>query len=231
MNISQLKSDVDFLCGSTSATYADTDKIRNINIAYQDVARLIWDSEGTWQYDDSNSTTLPIAKTTLVHAQQDYTLPSTAQRILNVSVKDSSGNFWKLQPIDIQDFTLAPSEEFKTPGLPIYYDLIGRSIMLYPAPASGAVTLASGMSVYVDRDVIEFATTASTTIPGFATPFHRILSYAAAIDFTQDSGVKDRLVSQRARLEAGLVKFYSRRAVESPSRIKPASQKRWRQYT
>jgi len=45
MTISEIKSDIDFLCGSTSATYLDADKIRNVNIAYQDVARVIWESD------------------------------------------------------------------------------------------------------------------------------------------------------------------------------------------
>lgn len=45
MNVTQLKSDIDFLCGSTSGTYPDADKIRNMNIAYQDVARVIWESD------------------------------------------------------------------------------------------------------------------------------------------------------------------------------------------
>lgn len=231
MNITQLKSDVDFLCGSTSGTYPDADKIRNINIAYQNVATEIWRSADGWQYDDTNQTTLPWAKTTMVHNQQDYTLPSTAQFIHRLEVKDSSGNWTKLRPLDMSDVSIALPEYQETAGIPIYYDLVGRSLMLYPAPSSAYCTLASGLAVYVDRDVIEFPVTATTTTPGFATAFHRILSYAAAIDFVQDKAEKDRLIALKTQLEQNMKNTYSRRNVERPSRIRPRGSNRGsRQY-
>jgi hypothetical protein len=231
MNIQEIDNDVDFLCGSTSASYPVADKRRNENIAYQDVARLIWQSAGGWQFDDSNATTLPVARTTLVHNQQDYTLPSTCQRVEEVVVKDSGGTWNKLKPFDIHDTTIAPEEYMGDSGMPIYYDLIGRSIMLYPTPSSAYCTMASGMGVYVNRDVTEFPVTAGTGYtPGFATPFHRILSYATAIDFTQDNSERNLLVQLKTRLEQGLINFYAKRDVENTPSIKPRSKKLWRQY-
>lgn len=230
MNITNIKSDIDFLVGSTSATYTDVNKIRNINISYQDVARLIWESDGAWQYDDSNATTLAEAKTTMVHNQKDYSLPSTTQRIEAVIVKDSNGNWVKLKQFDIHDVNVALPEFQETPGLPQYYDVVGRSLLLYPTPSSAYATLASGLGLYLNRDVTEFAVTATSTVPGFATPFHRILSYAAAIDFEQDATQRQFLAAQKARLEQGLVRFYSKRNVEAKTAIKPAGKKRWRQY-
>ena len=95
MNVSELKSDTDFLAMSTSATYADADKVRNMNVAYNDVTRQIWESQGGWYFDDSNATTLPVAKTTLVHNQQDYELPSTAQRVRRLEIMDGNGAWVK----------------------------------------------------------------------------------------------------------------------------------------
>jgi hypothetical protein len=231
MNISEIKNDVHFLCGSTSASYSDTDLIRNINQHYQDTARLIWTSAGGWQFDDSNLTTLPIAKTTLVHNQQDYSLPSTTQKVEQVVVKDSQGDWQKLKPFDIHDTTIAPEEYLEDAGTPLYYDLIGRSIMLYPKPSSAYCTMASGLGVYISRDVTEFAVTAGTAnTPGFATPFHKILSYGAAIDFIQDNTERQILIAQKDRLERALVQFYAKRGVETETRIKPRSRKMWRNY-
>lgn len=230
MNITNIKSDINFLCGSTSATYPDADKIRNINIAYQDVARTIWESAGGWQFDDSNATTLPIARTTMVHSQQDYSLPTDAQKVEEVVVKDSAGNWNKLRPFDIHDINIAPEEYLETAGLPLYYDTIGRSVMLYPKPSSAYCTLASGLGVYVNRDVTEFSVTASSETPGFATPFHRILSYAVALDFTQDPGQRQVFAVHKDKLEKGLVRFYAKRAVETKSEIKPHGKKVWRQF-
>jgi len=231
MTVSELDSDVDFLCGYTSATYSPTNKRRNMNIAYADVARIIWESDGGWRFDDTNATTLPKAYTTLVHNQQDYTLPTTAQRITRVEVKDVNGNWLKLNPLDPQEVhTGLPEFLGGENGTPLYYELTGRSLLLYPTPSSASVTLTSGLMLFVDRDVTELAVTATTTEPGFAKPFHRILAYAASIDFTQDQNQRQFLAMQKDRLEEGMKRFYSKRAPEVKTAIKPSARKAWRKY-
>lgn len=231
MTIQELDLDIDFLCGTTSASYSTTNKRRNMNIALHDVARLIWDSEGEWRYDDSNATTLPFAQGTLVHNQQDYSLPATSQRVESVLVKNSDGDWQKLKFLDIHDREEALPEFLQDAGIPLYYELVGRSINLYPKPHSGYVTLASGLGVYVSRDVTEIAVTATTTTPGFPPAFHRILSYSAALDFVQDQQQRNLLLLQKDRLEKGLSRFYSKRASEGKTQIRPRSKKTWRQYT
>lgn len=231
MNLQNIKDDINFICGSTSANYPDADKIRNINIEYQNVARLIWSTAGGWQFDDSNATTLPIAQSTLVHNQQDYTLPSTAQRVEEVVIKDKGGTWLKLKPFDIHETDLAPETFMGSAGLPMYYDLVGRSVMLYPKPSSAYCTMASGIGVYVSRDVTEFPASAGTAYtPGFATPFHRILSLGASIDFLQDNTQRQTILLLKDRLEKGLINFYSKRDVESTPNISPRSKKTWMQY-
>ncbi len=229
-----LVEDTLYHCGLPTVTasyssYALADITRNINNAYLDTIRRIWDCAAGWQYDDSNQTTLPVGYTTLVHNQQDYEIPSTAQRVARIEVKNSNGDFELLKQIDVHDIGIAMPELLETAGMPVYYDLVGRSIMLYPIPTSGSVTLASGIAVYVDREPTLFTTASTTAEPGFASPFHKILSYAAAIDFVQDKATQDRLVAMKARLEAGLTQFYSKRNVERKAQIRPS--KNWRQYT
>lgn len=232
MQISELDSDIDFLCGSTSGTYSPANKRRNMNIAYRDVCAVIWESDGGWRYDDSNATTLPKAVTNLVDGQQDYSIPSTAQRINRVEVLDSAGNYIKLQTLDMNEVrTGLPEFLGGNEGQPLYYELVGRSVLLYPTPSSGHVTLTGGLTLYVDRDITEIAVSATTSEPGFAPSFHRILSYAAAIDFTQDEGQRNFLVAQKDRLEQMMRRFYSKRAPEMKTAVKPAGRKKWRNYT
>lgn len=232
MTVSELDLDVDFLCGSTSATYTTTNKRRNMNIAYREVAQLIWQSDGGWNYDDSNALAIPRAYTTLIHNQQDYSLPTSTQRIERIEVLDSNGNYIKLNPLDKQEVTTGLSEFMGgNAGLPLYYEMVGRSILLYPTPHSAYVTETAGLMIYVQRDITALAVTATTTEPGFAAPFHRILSYAAAIDFVQEPNQREFLVRQKTQLEQALIRFYSKRPAEVKTKIKPGLRKRWRAYT
>ena len=229
-NKDSLYDDVDFLCGSTSATYPILDKRRNIYNAYNNVSRLIWEAAYAWQYDDSRATTLPIAQTTMVHNQQDYSLPTNSQRVERVEIKDNGGTWQKLKAMDTRDVRNKALTEFtNTYGTPLYYDLIGRSIMLYPIPTSGTTTLASGMQVIVSRDASAFAS-ASTAEPGFARPFHRLLSLAAAIDFTEDASRNKRFILMKERLEQGLTRFYSKRSEETKTSIQPRTKRGWRRW-
>ncbi len=230
MNIQNLKDDVDFLCGSTSATYSNVNKVRNMNIAYHDIARLVWESDGGWSYDDSNNTDAPIAYKTLGNASASYTIPTTALRIEGIEVKDNGGDWKKILPITYHELSQAPQEFLSGGGFPIYYQLKGNEINLFPSPTTSYVTLASGMLVRLSRVPTELVATATTTTPGFATPFHRILSLAAAIDFIQDSNQRQFLAIQKDRLEKGLIKFYSKRADEFKSSLTSTGKKTWRQY-
>jgi hypothetical protein len=231
-----LVEDTLYNCGLPTVTgsytsYALADITRNINQHYLNTVRRIWDTVAGWQYDDSNQTTLPIAYTTMVHNQQDYELPSTAQRVQRVEIKDSAGNWELLKQIDIHDIrSMAMPEYLETAGMPQKYDLVGRSIMLYPTVSSAYATLASGLAVYVDREPTLFTSASTTASPGFASPFHRILSLGAAIDYTKDKGAQDRLVAMKIRLERGLVAFYSKRNVERKAQLRPKGKKLWRQY-
>jgi len=229
-NSQGLLGDIDFLCGTDSNSYPTKDKIRNINQSYHKVSRLIREVEYGWQYDDINNTDFPIATTTLVHSQQDYELPSGVQGVEKIEVLDSGGNYVKLIQMDWHDIEIAMSEFKETDGFPMYYDLIGNSVFLYPAPASGSVTTSAGMKVYFNRDITEFASTATTASPGFATPFHRILSLDAAILFEENATKINKWVDMRDRAIKGLRKFYSSRNVERPRTIRPYAKRNWRQY-
>lgn len=231
MNVTDLKNDIDFLCKTNSNTYKNADKIRNMNVAYQNVARLIWEAAGEWQYDDSNADDFGIATTTLVDSQKDYELPTACQRVQRVEIIDGAGNYLKLRHIDTADMTLATTEHLNGTGTPLEYDLVGRSLFLYPTPGTGFVTMAAGLKVYFDRDVTELTTSDTSTSPGFATAFHRILSLAAAKDYLRNDDERKFMISEKIKLENGLKRFYGKRNIEGKTKIKPAGKKRWRQYT
>ena len=152
-----LVEDIDFLCHTDRTSYSYIDKARNMNTWYRKVVSWIREAPSDWQYDDSNLTTLPVYTADLVVNQQDYELDSVAQAIERVEVLDADGNYQKLIPMDEPDIRNEAMSEFnETPGMPIYYDLKGRSVILYPKPGAGYVTTTAGLKIYVKRDVDSF---------------------------------------------------------------------------
>ncbi len=216
MNISDINSEARALVDADTISYPAADLLRRINASYEKRVAQIIAADGLWQFDDSNYTDFPIGTTTLVASQQDYAFDSSHLEIERVEVKNSDGIWQKLNPIDKSQISIALSEYQKTAGMPMEYDKQGNSILLYPAPASGSVTLASGLKVYFKRTASIFTSaevTTGTKQPGFASPFHSILSYDAAIPYAV-SYKKDRvaaLMAEADRLEKEMIKFYSRR--------------------
>jgi len=213
-NNQDLISDIDFWAGTTSSNFSTNNKTRSINEWYRKVNTWIWQATGEWEFDDSNYSTLPYATTDLVNGQDNYSLPTTSQKVLRVEVMDSAGNYQQLEPIDDTNVDVALDEFYETNGMPLYYRMVGRSIVLYPTPATGFVTLSDGMKAYFARVIDEFIPTDTTTTPGFNEDFHRILSKGAAMDYCLSKGKNDLAVTIRKSIEqdkADLQEFYGSR--------------------
>lgn len=200
-----------------TTSYTAADLLRRINDAYEEVVGIIIGCDGLWQFDDTNFTDFPIGTTTLVNSQNDYAFDVSMLEIERVEVKDNSGLWHQLNPIDKSQVGEAIDEFMKTDGLPIYYDKQGASIILYPAPDNGvSVTLASGLKVYFQRTAAIFTAaevTTGTKLPGFASSHHYLLSYKAALPYAM-SYKKDRvpmLMAEIGRREKALIDHYSRR--------------------
>src|ERR1035437_5899283 len=161
---------------------------RYINEALNRVVNLIMTADGRWQFDDTNNTDFPIATTNLVTTlgseQQDYTFDITMLRILRIEVMDNTGAWRKLTPIDEADlYDQSLADFMKTPGLPVYYDKQGASIMLYPKPLATAVTSTAGLKVWFQRPPSYFTIADTTKVPGFNSMYHRLVAQIASRDY------------------------------------------------
>jgi len=107
-----------------------------------------------------------------------------------------NGVYCRIKPIDHSQLGgKSPEEYFGIEtgggikiGFPEYFDLFSDdSFRLYPAPGAAYVTLASGYRVWFKRTANLFAvatdTSADTVEPGFASPYHIILAYMAALPY------------------------------------------------
>jgi hypothetical protein len=143
-----------------------------------------------------------------------------------VEVLDSNGLYQVVYPITLEEIReqgYSVSEFYKTPDMPIYYLLDGRSILLFPKPSSSKVTTTAGLKVYFDRDIDAFEITDTATQPGFDTNFHRIISVGAANDYANSRQMTNAIVltnNKLTLLKNDLQEFYSTRAVEKKPQIR-----------
>lgn len=214
--ISDINAEVRALCDADTTDYDDTLLLRRINQAYEEVVGKIIASDGTWQFDDSNYTNIPEGTHDMIASQQDYSFDIRFLTVQRVEVLDINGIWHLLKPFDISQVTQAMSEIFKTPGMPEYYDKQGESIVLYPAPSAADTTLTQGLKVYYQRTCSLFTSAEvalGSKVPGFASPFHYILAYKAALPYCM-TYKKDRVAlyaQQAANLEKDLLAYYGKR--------------------
>jgi len=201
-NDTGLVQDIDFICGTDSVSYPLKDKARNMNRWIYKVVTWIYKANSKWQFDDSNHTDLPIITTTLVNSQRSYELPSDLIKLQRVEVLDNNGNYQLIKPKDQSQINIALSEYQETDGMPKYYDIIGNSLFLYPAPDNGvSVTLAKGLKLYIAREINLFVSTDTIQEPGFSENYHRIVSLGGSYDWLLVNGPAKKTSAVRKEIE------------------------------
>ena len=221
-----LVSETRDLCDADSTSYPIAALTRSINIAYELLIGKILEIDGDWQWDDTNYTTLPRGTGTLVEGQETYSFASEYLRINMVEILiDSSPDVWhKLKPLESLNLgNMSPEEYFgqtsagnPATGLPEYYDKIGDTIILYPAPTSTSVTLTSGIRIWFSRTADLFTTTDTTQEPGLPSPYHVLLAYYAATPYCMKYK-KDRVAWLEKKWDNGvkdLIKHFGKRDKE-----------------
>lgn len=196
--IADINQEARDLVDADTTSYTAATLLRRINHAYETVIGWLINASGMWQFDDSNYTDQPRGKFTLVEGQEVYSFASDYLQIEGMDILDLDGiTYRKLKPLDHTELGgLSPDEYFglesngnPKKGIPEYYDLFtDDSFRLYPAPTATSVTLTNGGRVWFKRRADLFTSaqvTTGTKEPGFASPWHYILSYMAAIPYAQ----------------------------------------------
>ncbi len=186
MTITQIVNRIYRLTNTNSASYIAANMLDDINIAYNKVWGTIITADGRWQLDDSNNTDFPIATTNLVSGQNDYGLATSHLEIAQLELKLTSGLWTTLRPIDEQDLAqqgISPSYYQTIQGIPVYYDKLGTSVILYPTPnySQGA-----SLKVWFERGPNEFTSgdvSTGTKTPGFSSLYHDLIPLWVAYDY------------------------------------------------
>lgn len=164
MYIADIKLLVDGHCGKTDP-YVAAVGLLNLNNALYRVETRYMMTAGDWKYDFSNHTDFPIATTSLVANQQDYTLRVETIKIDRIEVSYDGVTWVRATPFNISDDSQALtatniSSEFSK--YQPYYQLRGRSILLYPIPNTDVT---DGLKIYGERFHDAFTITDYSTNP------------------------------------------------------------------
>lgn len=219
MTYTDILNKIYFLTKTNSTSFPIADITILANNAMERVASLIMQADGLWQYDDTNQTDLPIATTTLTSAQQDYTISNTHLAIERVEVKDTSSNWRKLSQIDKSEYQdVSLSQAFPSNGAPLYYDIQGSSLLLYPAPD---YTQAASLKVYYKRGPSLFTTADTTKNPGFNSLYHDLIPLWVAYDYAVANGLPtaNGFLAEILRKEDALKRDFSLRNKDNPPRL------------
>ena len=217
---SEINTIVTDLTDADTTAFPTATRLIYANTSQAEVAGDIIGVDVDWNYDDTNYTDFPIGTTTLVNGQQDYSFNDSFLSIEGVSVMNSSGIYKKLKPFDKQELDVDPDEYKKTDGMPTHYDKQGRSVFLYPAPATASVTLDKGLKVFYKRQTKDITSFGSTS-PGFISTEHMIIAYKIALPYCVKYK-KDRVPSYENKIQehrAKILAHYSTRSKDKTRRL------------
>lgn len=225
---------IDEICKTNSSTYPINSKVRDVNLGLDHILPIIFNSAGTWNFDDSNQTNYPIIKTNLVAGQRDYSFTtdqsgSLILDIYKVLVTDTTGTTNEIFPYDVQsqnDITTFTDGK-NTTGVPTYYDKTSNGIFLDAIPSYNST---NGLIVYINREMTYFTASDTTKKPGFAGPFHEYLALFAAQKYAARnqlgiaggilrSGARTGLISDIYEMEQSIGAYYGTRERDTDRRL------------
>lgn len=218
--------DIDFRLGTDSSDYTIADKTRNVNARQSEVWAAIFQAYGGWTFmDDNQSGTTgnttpgandgPYADIDIVSGTGLYGLPSAALVVKGVSVLQPNNGSWgiPLVPFTYEEFVQKGGDAFFTnqSGVPWAYMLQGDVVRLLPAPN---YSQAKSLRVFFDQEMTVFAVGDTTKVPGFASPFHNLLSIGASLDYAVANTLQKKIANLNGlwvNKIAALSSFYQKR--------------------
>jgi len=229
MTINDIRTKTYFLTSTNASSFPDATLIAEANNALDRVASLIMSSDGRWQWDDENNTDLPIATTSLVSGQQDYALSIAHLKITRVEILDNAATpaWHKLLPFDQADLgDTSLSGYLNSNGMPAYYDKLGNSVFLYPAPN---YSQAASLKVYFQRAPSYFTTSDTTKSPGFNSLYHDLIPLWITYNFSLANGKNNanQVYAEIQLKEDALREDYALRSKDDHIRLK-ARAMNWR---
>lgn len=224
MNLGDIATKARALTNTDVNSYLDANLLIDINIVYQKVADMIFESQDNSDFDDARRTDYPIQTTLMIANQRDYTMAVSEGmlKLKRVDVCYDGINSYRADPFDTGTLVQGIFFNSTTPVDANFdgnfvkqnprYDYSYNALWIAPMPVAVDVSAGGFIRTEWERNVIPFATsdytsvlTDSTAVPGFDAPFHVILAYGAAYEYA-----KSRQLPQLTQLATDLADYEGR---------------------
>lgn len=223
--------------------YPDAQLLIDINVWYHKVVTMILESQDESGFDDMRRTNYPIQTTPMIANQRDYPMP-VSEKILKIKRVDISWNggtnWYRARPFDTGTYDLgigfdqASSTDAELDQSFIQtdprYQISYNSLFVYPMPTATDVSNGAIIRVEWERQIQVFTSsdytsviTDSTVVPGYDDPFHIMLAYGAAYEYSisrqlpQMNQIAQKLQEDEIRLRA----HYSRKELDRTLTMTP----------
>lgn len=185
MTLSDINTRVSFYIGSAT-NFASADRLLSLNNSIYEIETEIIKSQDGWRWDDSNNTDLPVATTNLVTGQSDYLLPTDNITVDRLEITYDGTNWVKVNRIDINEDgnptdSSSVANNYSTANP--FYQLIGRSVILFPTPTEN---VSNGLKIWGSRLSSAFTSgdyTGGTKSIGFDKNFHEAVAIKMSMDY------------------------------------------------
>lgn len=196
--------------GADEDAYPIKELTANANKYYRQAVEMIQKVDRTWKWDDTNATDLPIEEADIVSGQPDYPLDSDVRYTERVEYKAADGSYKPLRRLDATNIAGSLEEMFRENDDPIYYDLVGQSLYLYPTPSESRV---NGLKMWNRRGFVPFVSTDTTKEPGFDYLYHDFIVEGAAYEYAKvyKTEVANSCKDDMLRIGRAMVEYYKRR--------------------
>lgn len=196
------------------------------NSAFDDFLPIAFESEGTFQFDDSNHEDYPIILADLEQGVRDYPFLTDGSgnlilEFFKVLVADPQGVFHTLIPKDVQSETEGITgflDGRNAQGRPQRYDKTANGIFLDLIPN---YSYANGIKAYINREASYFTVSDTTKKPGVPGHLHRWFVIRPAEDHARRNNLANyaAIRAERIALEETIRRHFARRTHDERPRM------------
>lgn len=225
------------LTHSDTVSYTATNLLIDVNIWYEKIVSMIFESQDDTDFDDQRNTTYPIVTTPMVAGQRDYSIPvsEAVLKIKRVDITYDGSNWFRATPFDdgVTNWGQgnATNEDVNMIKTAPRYDVKYNSLFIYPLAVASDVSAGASIRVEWERDIVVFTTADyttdpndSTVVPGIDNQFQAMIAYGAAYEFAnannlpQLGNIKNDLQDWETRLRTA----YGRKNLDTILSLRPA---------